>query len=175
MGRRNLSLVQSQHFPSLPWMQLITSSSCSGMRTTSLPKKNNQLAQLHWSSIASPSTRLLTPSWVNYPNRFSVCIQPIVDAGHGTIGFMFSTAWKPWMHEAAQEQWYLRITSPKIILFVDLSHSLLPNMTDIEGYRSPGMYALVHMQEKQPVPVEESVLLSTCTLSDSSILSPCHH
>jgi hypothetical protein len=60
----------------------------------------------------------------------------------------------------------------KIILFVDLSHSLLPNMTDIEGYGSAGMYALVQMLEKQPVPVEESVLLSTCTLSDKFYLVP---
>jgi len=45
-------------------------------------------------------------------------------------------------------------------------------MTDIEGYGSPGMYALVQMLEKQPVPVEESVLLSTCTLSDKFYLVP---
>jgi hypothetical protein len=60
----------------------------------------------------------------------------------------------------------------KIILFVDLCHSLLPNMTDIEGYESPGMYALVQLLEEQPTPVENSVLLSTCTLSDKFYLVP---
>jgi hypothetical protein len=60
----------------------------------------------------------------------------------------------------------------KIILFVDLSLSLLPNMTDIEGYGSPGMYALVQMLENQPAPVDNSVLLSTCTLSDKFYLIP---
>jgi hypothetical protein len=45
-------------------------------------------------------------------------------------------------------------------------------MTDIEGYGSPGMYALVQMLEKQPAPVEKSVLLSTCILSDKFYLVP---
>jgi hypothetical protein len=60
----------------------------------------------------------------------------------------------------------------KIILFVDLSDSLLPNMTNIEGYGSPGTYALVQMLEKQPAPLVKSVLLSTCTLSDKFYLVP---
>jgi hypothetical protein len=60
----------------------------------------------------------------------------------------------------------------KIILFVDLKDSLLQNMTDIEGYGSPGTFALVQMLEKQPAPVVKSVLLSTCTLSDKLNLVP---
>jgi hypothetical protein len=60
----------------------------------------------------------------------------------------------------------------KIILFVDLSHSLLPNMPDIEGYVHPGTYALVQTLQEQPVPVDKSVLLSTCILSDKFYLVP---
>jgi hypothetical protein len=60
----------------------------------------------------------------------------------------------------------------KIILFVHLTDSLIPNMTDIEGYGHPGRYALVQMLEEQPVPVVKSVLLSTCTLSDKFYLVP---
>jgi hypothetical protein len=60
----------------------------------------------------------------------------------------------------------------KIILFVDFSNPLLPNMTDIEGYVSPGLYALVQTLEEQPVPVRNSVLLSTCTLSNEFYLVP---
>jgi hypothetical protein len=60
----------------------------------------------------------------------------------------------------------------KIILFVDLSDSLLPNMTNIDGYGSPGTYALVLMLETQPAPLVKLVLLSTCTLSDKFYLIP---
>jgi hypothetical protein len=60
----------------------------------------------------------------------------------------------------------------KIILFVDLRYSLIPNMTDIDGYGSPGTYALVQMLETQPAPLVKSVLLSTCTLSDKFYLIP---
>jgi hypothetical protein len=45
-------------------------------------------------------------------------------------------------------------------------------MTNIEGYISPGMYALVQTMEEQPVPVDKSVLLSTCILSDEFYLVP---
>jgi hypothetical protein len=60
----------------------------------------------------------------------------------------------------------------KIIIFVDLNHSILPNMSNIEGYGSPGMYALVQMLEEQPEPLEKSVLLSFCSLSDKFYLVP---
>ena len=60
----------------------------------------------------------------------------------------------------------------KIILFVDFTKSLLPNMTDIEGYVSPGTYALVQTLEAQPVPVRNSVILSTCILSHDFYLVP---
>jgi hypothetical protein len=60
----------------------------------------------------------------------------------------------------------------KIVHFLDLSDSLLPNMTDIEGYGSPGTYALVQMVETQPAPLVKLVLLSTCTLSDKFYLVP---
>jgi hypothetical protein len=42
----------------------------------------------------------------------------------------------------------------KIILFVDLNDSLLPNMTNIEEYGSPGTYAIVQMLETQPASCE---------------------
>jgi hypothetical protein len=45
-------------------------------------------------------------------------------------------------------------------------------MMDIEGYGSPGTYALVQMLEKQPAPLVKLVLLSTCTLSDKFYLVP---
>jgi hypothetical protein len=45
-------------------------------------------------------------------------------------------------------------------------------MTDIEGYVSPGVYALVQTLEEQPMPVRNSVLLSTCTLSNEFYLVP---
>ena len=60
----------------------------------------------------------------------------------------------------------------KIILFLDFSVSILPNMTDIEGYVNPGMYALVQTLKEQPTPVRNSVLLSTCTLSNKFYLVP---
>ena len=60
----------------------------------------------------------------------------------------------------------------KIILFVDFTKSILPNMTYIEGYISPGTYALVQTLEAQPVPVRNSVILSTCTLSNDFYLVP---
>jgi hypothetical protein len=60
----------------------------------------------------------------------------------------------------------------KIILFVDFSKQLLPNMTDIEGYVSPGLYALVQTLEEQPVPIRNSVLLSSCTLLNEFYLVP---
>jgi hypothetical protein len=60
----------------------------------------------------------------------------------------------------------------KIILFVDFTNNILPNMTDIEGYVSPGTYALVQTLEAQPVPVRNSVILSTCILSHDFYLVP---
>jgi hypothetical protein len=60
----------------------------------------------------------------------------------------------------------------KIVLFVDFRVSILPNMTDIEGYVNPGIYALVQTLNEQPTPVRNSVLLSTCTLSDEFYLVP---
>jgi hypothetical protein len=60
----------------------------------------------------------------------------------------------------------------KILIFVDFTKSLLPNMTDIVGYVSPGTYALVQTLEEQPVPVRNSVLLSTCILSNDYYLVP---
>jgi hypothetical protein len=60
----------------------------------------------------------------------------------------------------------------KLILFVDLSSSVIPNMVDIEGYSILGIYALVHLLDSQPSPVENSVILSTCTLSDKFYLVP---
>ena len=60
----------------------------------------------------------------------------------------------------------------KIILFVDFRKSVIPNMTDIEGYISHGVYALVQALEEQPMPVQDSILLSTCTLSNEFYLVP---
>ena len=45
-------------------------------------------------------------------------------------------------------------------------------MTDIEGYVSPGTYALVQTLDSQPVPVRNSVILPTCTSSDEFYLVP---
>ena len=61
----------------------------------------------------------------------------------------------------------------KIILFIDLSKKLFPNMSDINGYVDPGMYALVQgLFEDKPIHVEDSVLLDTCTLSNDFYLVP---
>jgi hypothetical protein len=60
----------------------------------------------------------------------------------------------------------------KIILFIDFSNPVLPNMTNIEGYVSPGLYALVQTIEEEPAPVRDSVLLSTCMLSNEFYLVP---
>jgi hypothetical protein len=40
----------------------------------------------------------------------------------------------------------------KIILFVDFTKAVLPNMTDIEGYDSPGLYVVVQTLTEQPTP-----------------------
>jgi hypothetical protein len=66
-----------------------------------------------------------------------------------------------------------RITSPKIILFIDFTLNVLPNMSDIEGYVDGGMYAIVQgLVEEKPKDVKESVLLTTCTLSTKFYLVP---
>ena len=45
-------------------------------------------------------------------------------------------------------------------------------MTDIQGYMNPGTYALVQSLHEPPTPARDSVLLSTCTLSDTYYLVP---
>ena len=60
----------------------------------------------------------------------------------------------------------------KILLFIDFSQSILPNMMDIQGYVNPGTYALVQSLQEPPIPVRDSVMLSTCTLSDNYYLVP---
>jgi hypothetical protein len=60
----------------------------------------------------------------------------------------------------------------KIILFLDFTKAVLPNMTDIEGYDSPGLYVVVQTLTEQPTPCRDSVLLSTCTLSKEYYLVP---
>ena len=45
-------------------------------------------------------------------------------------------------------------------------------MMDIDGYGSPGTYALVQMLETQLAPLVKLALLSTCTLSDKFYLVP---
>jgi hypothetical protein len=60
----------------------------------------------------------------------------------------------------------------KIILFMDFTKVVLPNMTDIEGYDSPGLYMVVQTLTEQPTPCMDSVLLSTCTLSKEYYLVP---
>jgi hypothetical protein len=60
----------------------------------------------------------------------------------------------------------------KIILFLDFTKVVLPNMTNIEGYNSPKLYAVVQTLTEQPTPCRDSVLLSTCTLSKEYYLVP---
>jgi hypothetical protein len=45
-------------------------------------------------------------------------------------------------------------------------------MTHIQGYFNPGTYALVQTLEEQPTPLDKSVFLFTCTLSDEFYLVP---
>jgi hypothetical protein len=60
----------------------------------------------------------------------------------------------------------------KIILFLDFTKAVIPNMTDIEGYDGPGLYAVVQTLVRQPTPCRDSVLLSACTLSKEYYLVP---
>lgn len=60
----------------------------------------------------------------------------------------------------------------KIVLFVDFSLPIIPNMQAIEGYVSSGKYAIVQSIQGEPDAVHDSVFLSTCTLSDDFYLVP---
>jgi hypothetical protein len=102
--------------------------------------------------------------------RSTMHILPIMEGCPGMIGCMLSTVYSH-TQGCQHTRNVLERHLSKIILFVDFRKSVIPNnMTDIEGYIRPGVYALVQTQEEQPMPVQNSVLLSTCTLSNDFYL-----
>ena len=167
MVRGSQSLVQSVNFPSPHRRHLTTYFKYSIMPTSRAQMSSNHQPCLLWYCIVSLTTRHWT---LMVKLRYTMHILPIMEGCPGMIGCMLSTVY---IHmEADIWEMFLRDTSRKSFFLLFFRKSVIPNMTDIEGYISHGVYTLVQALEEQPMPVQDFVLFSMCTLSNEFFLVP---